>query len=84
MDWVYGLWDCDWLSVNGGLTTMGQGGRSGAREVVVIARREREGRLSRFSPMVPLRGELRRWPHDGAQQRRLVVLRWGDDFNHEE
>jgi acetyl-CoA acetyltransferase len=42
MDWVYGLWDCDWLSVNGGLTTMGHCGRSGAREVVVIARRERE------------------------------------------
>jgi hypothetical protein len=42
MDRVYGPQDHSWLSVHGGLMTMGQCGRSGAREVVVIARRERE------------------------------------------
>jgi hypothetical protein len=29
-------------------------------------------------------GALRRWPHNNAQQRRLVVLRWGDGSGHEE
>jgi hypothetical protein len=35
---------------------MGQRGHTGAQEVVVIARRERERRSSGFSPMTPLRG----------------------------
>jgi hypothetical protein len=42
MDRVYGSWYHSWLSVHGGLTTMARGGRSGARELVVIAQRERE------------------------------------------
>jgi hypothetical protein len=42
MDRVYESWDHDWLSVHGGLATMGQRGRSRAREVIVIAWRERE------------------------------------------
>jgi hypothetical protein len=42
MDRVYGSRDHGWLSVHGGLVTMGQHGRSEAREVIVIAQRERE------------------------------------------
>jgi hypothetical protein len=53
MDQVYGSRDHDWLSVRGGLTTMGWRGRSGPREIVVISRRKRE-RSSGFSPMAPL------------------------------
>jgi hypothetical protein len=56
MDPVYGSRDHDWLSVHGGLATMGRGGRSRAREVVVIARREIERRSLGFSPMTPLGG----------------------------
>jgi hypothetical protein len=51
-----------WLSVHGGLTTMGQRSHSGAREVVMIARRERSS--SGFSPMPPLGGgaaEMTTW-----------------------
>jgi hypothetical protein len=33
MDFVYGSRNYDWLSVHGGLTTIGQRGRSEAREV---------------------------------------------------
>jgi hypothetical protein len=43
MDRVYGSRDHNWLSVHGGLTTMGRHDRSGAREIVVI---EREGHRS--------------------------------------
>jgi hypothetical protein len=42
MDRVYGSRGHDWLLVHGGLTTLGRPGRSGAQEVVAIARRERE------------------------------------------
>jgi hypothetical protein len=31
-----------------------------------------------------MEAELWRWPHDGAQQRRLVVLQWGVGFGCEE
>jgi hypothetical protein len=54
MDRVYGSRDHGWLSVHGGLTTMGRRGHSGAREVVMIAQREREKRSSGFSPMASL------------------------------
>jgi hypothetical protein len=37
MDRVYESRDHGWLSIHGGLTTMGRCDRSGAREVVVIA-----------------------------------------------
>jgi hypothetical protein len=42
MDLVYGSRDHVWLSVHGGLMAMGQHDRFKAREVVVIALRERE------------------------------------------
>jgi hypothetical protein len=42
MDRVYGSWDRSWLSVHGGLTSMGQRGRFVAQEVIVIAQRERK------------------------------------------
>jgi hypothetical protein len=42
MDQVYVSRDHDWLSVYGGLATMGRRGRSGTPEIVVIAWRERE------------------------------------------
>jgi hypothetical protein len=42
MDQVYGSRDHGCLSVHGGLTTMGQHGHSGVREVIVIAQRGRE------------------------------------------
>jgi hypothetical protein len=41
-DRVYGLRDHGWLSVHGGLMTMGRHGRSGVQEIIMIARRERE------------------------------------------
>jgi hypothetical protein len=43
MDRGYGLRDHGWLSVHGGLVTMGRRGCSGAREVFVIAQKKREG-----------------------------------------
>jgi hypothetical protein len=42
MDLVYGSQDHDWLSVHGRLAIMEWRGRSKAREVIVIAQRERE------------------------------------------
>jgi hypothetical protein len=42
MDRVYESRDHSWLSVHGELMTMGRHGRSEAREVIVIAQRERE------------------------------------------
>jgi hypothetical protein len=42
MDRGYGSQEHGWLLVHGGLATMGRRGRSGAREVVVIAQRKRE------------------------------------------
>jgi hypothetical protein len=39
---VYGSRDHGWLSVHGGLATMGRRGCSGTQEVIVIAWRERE------------------------------------------
>jgi hypothetical protein len=39
---VYGSRDHGWLSIHGGLTTMGRCSHFEAREVIVIARRERE------------------------------------------
>jgi hypothetical protein len=42
MDRVYELRNHDWLSVHGGLTTMGLRDLYGARKVVVIAQRKRE------------------------------------------
>jgi hypothetical protein len=61
IDRFYGSRDHGWLSIHGGLVTMGRRDCSGAREVIVIAQRERERerrrrKLSEFSPMVPLRG----------------------------
>jgi hypothetical protein len=42
MDQVYGSPNHEWLSVHSGLVTMGRHGRSGARDIVVIAQRERD------------------------------------------
>jgi hypothetical protein len=56
MHQVYGSRDHGCLSVHGGPATMGQRDRSGAREVIVVAQRERERRSSGFSPMTPLGG----------------------------
>jgi hypothetical protein len=42
MDRVYRSWDHGWISMHGGLVIMERCGRSGSREVVVIAWRERE------------------------------------------
>jgi hypothetical protein len=55
---VSGSPDHDWLSVHGGLMTMGQRGRFGALEVIVAAQRKRERRRRSlgFSPMASLRG----------------------------
>jgi hypothetical protein len=50
MDQVYGSRGHGWLSVHGGLMSMGRRCRSRAREVVVIAQRERERRSLGFSP----------------------------------
>jgi hypothetical protein len=48
MDRVYESRDHGWLSIHGGLVTIGRHGRSGAQKVVVIARRGRETRSSVF------------------------------------
>jgi hypothetical protein len=42
MDRLYGSWDHGWLSVHGGLVTMGRRGRFKAQEIIVIAQREGE------------------------------------------
>jgi hypothetical protein len=64
---------------------MGHRGCSRAQEVVVIAQRERErGGHWGSHQLHHLEAELRRWPYDDAQQRWLVVLRWGDDSRREE
>jgi hypothetical protein len=87
MDRVYGSQDHDCLSVHGELVTMGQHGYSGAREVIVIAQRERErerGGRRGYHQWRHLEAELRRWPYDDTQQRRPVVLRWGDGSGCEE
>jgi hypothetical protein len=42
MDQIYGSRGHGWLSVHGGLMSMGRHCRSRAREVVMIAQRERE------------------------------------------
>jgi hypothetical protein len=42
IDRFYGSRDHGWLSIHGGLVTMGRRDCSGAREVIVIAQRERE------------------------------------------
>jgi hypothetical protein len=55
MNYVYVSRDHGWLSVHDGLVTMGQHGHSGAWEVIVIARRERERRSLELSPMATLR-----------------------------
>jgi hypothetical protein len=58
MEHVYGSRDHNWRSFHGGLMTMGRHGHFGAQEVIVIAwketERERERRLSEFSPITPL------------------------------
>jgi hypothetical protein len=67
--------------------TMGRHSRSGAREVVVIALRERErvrGGCRDSHQWRHLEMELQRCPHDGAQHRRPMVLRWGDGSRREE
>jgi hypothetical protein len=51
MDRVYESRDHGCLSVHGGLVTLGRRDRFRAREVIVIAWRERERRSSRFSQM---------------------------------
>jgi hypothetical protein len=63
MDRVYGSQDHDWLLVYNGLMSMGWRGRFRAREVVMVARRERASerererrRSSGFSSMMPLGG----------------------------
>jgi hypothetical protein len=84
--WI-GYVDHGRLSVHGGFTTMGRRGRSGAQEVIVIARRERErerGRCRGSHQCRQLEPELWRWPHNRAQQRRPVVLRLGDGSGREE
>jgi hypothetical protein len=88
IDRVYGSRDHDCLSVHGGLTTMGRRGCSGAREVVVIAQkeRERERRLSRFSPMTSLGAEAAEMvtrqcstkASSGAPMRRWFRVREGE------
>jgi hypothetical protein len=54
IDQVYGSRDHCWLSVYGGLVTMGRCSCSGAQKVIVTAWRER--RSSGFSPIAPLGG----------------------------
>jgi hypothetical protein len=55
MDRTCGSLDHGWLSVHGELVTMGRRNCSRAREVIVVARGEKERRSSGFSPMVSLR-----------------------------
>jgi hypothetical protein len=73
MDLVYGSRDHVWLSVHCGLMAMGQHDRFKAREVVVIALRERERERERerggrrgSHQWCHLETKLRRWPHDSA------------------
>jgi hypothetical protein len=47
MDRVYGSWDHDWLLVYNGLMNMGWRGRFRAREVIMVARRERASERER-------------------------------------
>jgi hypothetical protein len=64
---------------------MGQCDHSMAWEVIMIAQRERErGGHQGCHQWHHLETELRRWPHDGAQKRQPVVLRWGDGSRREE
>jgi hypothetical protein len=58
MDWIYGSRDHGWLSVHGGLVTMGRRGPLGlgGRRDCLERERERERRSSKFSPMAPLGG----------------------------
>jgi hypothetical protein len=79
---VYRLRDHDWLSVHGGLATMGRGGHSEAQEVIMIAQRERGG-CQGSHQWRHLEVELQRWSHDDTQQRRSAVLRWRDGFERE-
>jgi hypothetical protein len=63
MDGVYGSREHVWLSVHGGLVTMGKHGRSKAWEVVVTAQRERERerRSSGFSTVAVSGAPMGRW-----------------------
>jgi hypothetical protein len=67
---------------------MGQRGHFGTRVVVVIARRRggggRRGVCWDSHQWCQLEAKLWRWPHDGTQERRLVVLRWRDGSGREE
>jgi hypothetical protein len=76
IDRVHGTQDHNWLSVHGGLTTMGWCGRFRAREVVVIARRERKS--SGFSPMAPLGGGVVEMVVGGAPMGRRFWARGGE------
>jgi hypothetical protein len=72
MDRIYGSRGYGWLSVHGGLGTVGWRSRSGAWEVTVIAQREREREREREEEeviRVLINGTTwrRRWPHNGAQ-----------------
>jgi hypothetical protein len=55
MDQIYGSRYHGWLSIHGGLVTMGQHDRFGAWEAVVIARREKE-KIVGVLTMTPLGG----------------------------
>jgi hypothetical protein len=83
MDLVYGSHDHDWLSVHGRLAIMEWRGCSKAGEVIVIAQREREREREEVDRVIT-NGSTWRWPHNNAQHRRLVVLRWGNSFGHED
>jgi hypothetical protein len=75
MDRVYGSQDHAWLSVYGGFTTIDQCGRSGAREVIVIAWREREEVVG-----VLTNGATLRWSYgDGHTIVLNKVSRWCSD-----
>jgi hypothetical protein len=87
MDQIYGSRDNDWLLVYGGLAAIGQCGHFKTREVIEIARREEEGGGGvcwGSHEWRRLEAKLRRWPHDGTQQRWSVVLRWRDGSRREE
>jgi hypothetical protein len=75
MDWIYGSRDHGWLSVHGGLVTMGRRsplGLGGRRDCL---EREREkGGHQNSHQWRHLEVELQRWPHDDAQKRRSVML----------
>jgi hypothetical protein len=62
MDQVYESPNHEWLLVHSGLVTMGRHGRSGARDIVVIAQREREIEvIVGFSSTTPLKVEAAEW-----------------------